>query len=318
VPEVVSWAKLFLGNADCRLARLRYTLFGVGDRKMEILARLIIVAFCLSSTALFAQGNKTSKEVLTEARRLYYSLSSQGVSGFHCDATLNWNVFAKRWLEARNSEIEHRWGVLVPPYPTEGLLGPPFQVSVNKDADVSVYPNPDWRAPSEMDSAIVSMLLNTGVDSIVGEFVDDWRVLTGGLIPEDDFLYRWQERHGLYRWSLKGNLGSLKSEFAVTMDKTYVIQELRVFQPISYVQEPQFIKTDNGLLLLNGYHKVVRPRHNVIEETVQITYQDVEGLQLPSTVKEMVKQKGMADTPVEINFSHCKLVKESSSSTTKP
>jgi len=257
---------------------------------------------CLAASA-GAQADK--KEVLRRAHDSYYSLMSRGLVDFHCDMTPNWEALLAEQRKQVSEEVdpEKRKEAserLDRAIATLKRIG--FSVSVGTTGSAKVTHT--TVAPENGEVAKGLDQIYTGMEQMTTGFFDTWApFMISTPFPEVDSEYVLADQGD--HWNLSYKEG-LTTDVATTMSKDLVIRELKVNTPqFSSSMRPHFTRGPQGLLLA-GYEADYRGRSpgDTTELRVGITYQDVNGFQLPQKLNVSGSQGGAA-FQVEVAFSGC-------------
>jgi hypothetical protein len=207
-----------------------------------------------------------NKDTLDAARAAYYSLRREGLTGFTCLVTPNWDLMlAARWRTdpAAAAKAYKTFSSL-----TFGVEVAPGQHPKVLHADV---PGSD----SESDS--LKRLIG-GMEQTVSGFFQTWApfVLTTPIPGASADVTR---AHGV--WIVDHKEGATR--IGLVMGDDYTIESMRILtDTFASVIQPQFIKSPKGLLLTavqGGFRKL--PDGTPLSLQLRIEYQDVSGFMLP-------------------------------------
>ncbi|HXA83947.1 MAG TPA: hypothetical protein VNZ47_02655 [Candidatus Dormibacteraeota bacterium] len=249
---------------------------------------IVLLVFSLLHFQAFAVD---LKQVISNARGSYYSLQTQGLKTFQCDAEPNWQKF----LEVVNQK----------PVPANDpklkqLKDLRFSVAINERGESTI--TPFMANGGKIDPTLNEMV--DGFKQMLSGFYQTWTalVLTNPFPEAYAGLTLKQEGDNV---RLLGKDGG--SDVEILLSKNYAITEMRVASPGSkIIMFPKFAKTEKGLLLTDVDSDI-----NDGQQKVQlgITYQNVEGLKLPdhASLKVTLPEQVVA---VDISFSKYQVTKQ--------
>jgi hypothetical protein len=231
------------------------------------LAALLLALLPLAAGEAQADG----KETLEAARAAYYSLGREGLAGFTCLVTPNWDGILASQRHANPAAAEKAYKVL------SGLTFG-IEVAPGQHAKVMHAGAPTSAGEKEAESLKIAA---AGIERSLAGFFDTWApfVMTSTIPPASADVV---EAHGT--WNVDYREGPVQID--IVMRKDYVIDVMHVVTAkVDSVLQPQFVRTAKGLLL-TAVQGEYRPTAGGNTSTLQvrIEYQVVDGFQLPRRV----------------------------------
>ena len=228
----------------------------------------VLVVFAFGATSASSQAKA---ELIQKAQSAYYNIPKRGVAEFQCSITPDWTTMLAEQLK---TEVK-------PDNPGLTLLrGVHFWVSVSGTGKTKLSHEADVSPMSKSDLDNFQKAIG-GVEETVDGFWKSASIfLLTSAFPRPETAYGLTEKDGSYVISYAEG----KYDVVTTLAKNdYAIAEIKVTSSaLSSSLKPKFTKAD-GALLLVGYDSEYRlgseGRSHI---SVQIKYQDVEGLHLPS------------------------------------
>lgn len=231
------------------------------------------------------------KTVLEKALHTYYDLETQGLKSFQCTVLPDWKKFMDAAAQKPATGEDPRLALLLPVQ---------YSVAVDNQGDPKITPIlttggvPDPSVQGVIDGAQRTLL----------GFFQSWNsmVFTSLFSPPEEDGYTLLEQPDGYK--LTEISGELNIEILLTKD--FVFTTMKSTAPgVVILVKPQFTKTDKGLLMTSMDDDINNGSQKV---NVQIQYQAVEGLQLPSKVSYVATFSGQT-IPLEFSFTKYELTK---------
>jgi len=264
-------------------------------RKLWVWCAICCIAVLGFSRASGADlANK--KEIITQARQAYYNLRNEGLDGFTCSITPNWNALLEDVRKTDPAGADRAVTTLSRLH---------FTVTLGKDGKVQITHNDLPGETKEMMDALQQIY--GGMEQMTSGFFDTWSLfMLNPPFPAVDSEYQLEALGPQYRLSYKDGEASV----VTTMSRDFALDDLHVTTAVFDSSiHPQFIKTSKGLLF-TGY--VADYQSNKPGEAthlkVQIGYQDVSGLQLLRTL-DLSGTYGGSPFSVGLTFSGCQATK---------
>jgi hypothetical protein len=246
--------------------------------------------FVLSALPVQGADKTDKKEVIRQARAAYYSLRERGLTEFQAGIKPNWEVVLKEQM--RSDPAGAQAGLKL-------LNSLHFVMSLDSAGKVKVNHSADAPPPNERVASGFNQIYS-GMDQAVSGFFDSWSpfMLTSPL-PEVESEYQLEDQGGEYRISYKDG----PAEVVTLMNKDFTITVIKVTSPeFLSTFRPVFTRTQKGFIL-SGYSADYQPTSGkgVVALTVQVEYQEVNGLQLPRKLSLDSKYDGNP-TQMELIF----------------
>jgi hypothetical protein len=250
-----------------------------------------IVAVILALLPLAAgEARADGKETLEAARAAYYSLRREGLTGFTCLATPNWDgvLAARRRTDPAAAEKTYKV-----------LSALTFGVDVAPGRRAKVM---HANVPSGTDKENEALkLVTSGVEEALTGFFDTWApfVLTSPIPPNTAEVSEAREL-----WSVDYREGATSVGLAMRKDYTIDASHIVTAQFDSLIQ-PQFTRLAKGLLLtaVQGQYRQL-PSGAQVSLQMRIEYQEVSGFQLPRRLHVMTYD-GRAVALMDLAFGTC-------------
>jgi hypothetical protein len=231
---------------------------------------VLVGAHALTVPFACGAGQPDKRQVVTSARRAYYSLRGHGVSEFQSNVQPNWRVVLKDQLASNPDGAAAALNV---------LNGIHFTVSVSPTGKVTV----NHRADVPLSDAKMREGFNQifdGMQQALSGFFDSWSpfMLTSPF-PDPEGDYQLEEVGNQYRLRYKdGN-----ADILTAMSKDLVISEIAVASPaFKSTIRPRFANSVQGLVLI-GYDASYEGTSDGVSVQLKavIENQEASGLQLP-------------------------------------
>jgi hypothetical protein len=262
--------------------------------------QVFFVACCLcviTFSSAHAVDVPNKKEIVTKARQSYYNLHDLGLAGFRCDVDPNWDLAI---ADLKKKDPQRAASAL------KDLSMLQIAMSLDAQNNVTVTKNelpgtdPQWADARKQTYDGISQMI-TGFYQTTSEFI------LGNPFPEVNAEYQLEDDAGQYRLAYKDSGVS----GVIYMDKDLMMSKLEI-NSAEFTSNitPRFTRNSKGFLLQGyggTYKGVMSP--NEMKLNVQITYQDVSGLQLPQklNVSEVI---GGASIVQELGFSGCQVTRK--------
>jgi hypothetical protein len=230
------------------------------------------------------------KTVLEKALRSYYILENQGLKSFQCTVQPDWKKFIAAMQKPGAGE-DPRLALLLPVQ---------YSVAVDDQGDPKI--TPILTTGGTLDASVEGVV--AGAQRTILGFFESWdsMVLSSLFSPSEEDGYTLVEQPDGYK--LTEVSGELNIEILLT--KEFLFTTMKSTAPgVVILVKPQFTKTDKGLLMTSMDDDINNGSQKV---TVQIQYQEVEGLQLPSKVSYIATFSGQT-VPLELAFTKYQLAK---------
>lgn len=226
---------------------------------------------------------------MEDARTDYYNLPEQGLKEFRCDVRVDWGAA----LDSTKTDGAGREEIL------EVLRQTHFEAAVGTRGAPRVSLRFEGAAPSD-DLAARVQAATAGVQRSLKGALDEFSSLLFGSPLPPDRDYRVEEQGD----RVKVTFGSDEVRIVETMDKDHAIEEMIVAtQHATVTVRPEFKRSEKGFLPAVIDSSVEAAGADKMELHVEIAYQNVEGFDLPLTVR--VRDRQLAGgTPLEFSFSN--------------
>jgi hypothetical protein len=236
------------------------------------LSLAILLCAMLPTLAPSSLHAADSKEILRQARAMYYNVKDAGMAGFHCQVNPDWSFLEKIVNEDQGPEK------ILPV-----LRQVHFKVDVGADGDATVAPLEDVVTTASDDVKDRVKRTTDGFEQIISGFFQTWQgFLVNSPFPDATDTYQLTEVGDHYQLTYRQD----STDIQIVMDHRFVIQEVDIKMPqVNVTLRPQF--TPEGTqLVLSGYEFVnLLPSGEKQEGSIAIRNQTVEGLVLPVRVE---------------------------------
>lgn len=235
------------------------------------------------------------KEILKQARQSYYSLKSEGMTGFQCDMTPNWASLLEDQRKANPAAIDTAIARLRELH---------FAVAVDAEGSAKVTHNQIAADNQKMAEGLSQVY--SGMEQMTTGFFQTWSIfVVTPPLPQltTEFNLESGAQYGL---SYKDGA----TDVVTVMDKDLVVRSVKVTaKEFVSILNPRFGKTPKGFLM-NGYDADYQGAggNDKTELHVAIEYQTVEGLQVPQKLGLKGSYNG-SPFQVEVAFSGCTATK---------
>jgi len=249
-----------------------------------------LICCLLVVPSLSAQTAAAKKETVRQARQAYYSLRNEGLIEFQCSLSPNWDALIADQRKKDPSAADAGLKTLNQIH---------FSMSLGPDGAVEVTHN---NVPAQNDEAAKGFdQIYVGMEQMVkGFFQTASPFILSPPFPEVDSEYQLEEQGTQYRLSYKEGT----ADVVTTMSKDFAVTALKVSTAeFDSSIQPRFIKTARGFLLA-GYVADYQSKSptEATHLNVQMAYQEISGLQLPSNLN-LSGTYGGSPFAVEVTFS---------------
>lgn len=268
---------------------------------------LFLSCCCAFSTLSSAQTVANRQAVMSQARRAYYNLRSEGLSGFECSISPNWEALLKGQVNDDDQSpeaVEERQKNIQSTVETLSQIH--FDVAVTSDGSVNLTHN-DLSDQSEQMMAALKQIYG-GMEQMTSGFFDTWKqFMLSAPFPEVSSDYQIQARGQQYLLIYRDGT----SDVATTMGRDFAISNLKITAAeFDSSIQPSFTRTPKGYLL-SGYtasYQSQKPEGST-ELKARINYQTVDGFQMLRTLN-LTGTYGGSPFAVELTFSGCQVTRK--------
>jgi len=226
-------------------------------------------------------------EIISRAAQAYYSLKSDGLTEFHCQAEPDWDSMLK---------------TMKPPPTDPDQLTPllkqlRFEVAVGPDGGAIVSHHSDAAPPSQQMAERLRRVTG-GVDQVLTGFFQVWAPFPfGTFFPASGQPTQIEEAGEQYRLTQKQG----DADSAVVLTRDFEVTEISVITPkLAATLHPHFTRSEKGYLL-NAVYATYKVEANQSNLTMKVEYQNVEGFTLPETLSASVVAQGL-EVPIIVKF----------------
>jgi hypothetical protein len=255
----------------------------------RLVMSLLIFSLAMPSLVT-AQTGPDNRAIVAKATAKYYSLRVQGLSGFECKMTPDWDKFAAENIKPADPMMDVLAKKIKPVAMkvSMSMAGAPAASAFMTDG-------------TEIDEGLTEF--TTGLEHVTTDFIEQWWTMVSDTpfsAYDSDSVVK-QEGAG-YRFSQKQGA----SDSSILMDKDLVILEMdTLLQANQIIMRPKFIADPKGLLLTNLDSDIKSTDQHV---SIAIEYQDVQGFKLPSKMHYKLTGPNI-DVSMYATFSNYKLTK---------
>jgi hypothetical protein len=250
----------------------------------------------LFTASLLAQPVANPKQVITKARASYYSLADQGMAGFQCAVTPDW----EKLLEGQRKQNPAAADEAI-----KTLNRLHFVFNVDK-GQVKITHNEVSGVSKEMSDALAQVY--GGMEQMAMGFFDTWKLfMINGPLPAADSKYQLQSGGQVYLL----NYVDGTADVATTMRRDFAISNLQVTtKEYDSAIQPSFTASPKGFVL-NSYtasYKSQDPKETT-QLVIFIDYQEVDRLQI---LKKLTLTGTYGGVPfaVDLAFSGCSVTRK--------
>ena len=256
---------------------------------MKRLPALVLALLPLAAGEALADN----KETLDAARAAYYSLRREGLTGFTCLVTPNWDLLlAARWRGDPAGAAKA--------YKTLSSLTFGVEVAPGQHPKVLHAEVPTGEPESEALKRLVG-----GMEQTVSGFFETWTpfVLTTPIPGAEAEM---TQTHNLWIVDYKETGGA---QIGMVMRQDYTIETTRILTTtFASVIQPQFVKSPKGLLLtaIQGSYRKLSEGATPVSLQWRVEYQGVSGFLLPKRLHVM-SYDGRAVGVMDLGFGTCQV-----------
>lgn len=211
----------------------------------------------------------TDKETLTAARLAYYSLDREGLATFRCRLVPDWEFLLADLL--KNDPAAARRSLA-------GVSGLRFTVDYRVGVGVTIAYDTSAAASEQQEKVYGD--IHSSMNMMMTGFFETWSAyVVASPLPDPSLAVKLVERKG--QWDL--SFSAHNNEIAAIMDKDFVLLSMTATTPaITGVIKPKFTRLPRGYIL-TAFQAETRGRapDDTTSAQASISYQDVEGFQLP-------------------------------------
>jgi len=254
------------------------------QRRLLLAALLSVFAWpvapaCAQTTA--------DDQLVAKMRDAYYDLHKEGLSGFRCQARVDWDA-ALRSMKIDDAAREQ----LLPT-----LKEMHFEVTVKAGGPPEVSRQFDGAPPDEETARRIGAAAGR-VEQMLGEFLQEWSMFAfGPPLPSTKQDYRLEPIDGGYHITVRSDPVVFE-----TLNKDYALEEVAFAeQHTTATMRPQFQRGEKGYFPAVLDSKIDSARADTIETHIEVSYGNVEGFSLPQAA--LVESKLPGDVRVEFRFS---------------
>lgn len=262
-----------------------------------------LLAMCLAIPVLsLAQTVANKQSVINQARQSYYNVRGEGLLGFECSLTPNWELLLQQQSQQNPEAADAA---------LKALSNLHFMASLASGNTVKLTHNDLAGQSEKMRNALKDVY--GSMEQLTSGFFDVWNMFTlDAPFPEANSDYRLEAAGTQYRLSYREGL----TDVATTMGRDFAISSRKVTTPESDSSiQPTFTRTPEGFLL-TAYEENYRSQKpdKTIQLKVALDYQQIEGIQMLQKLRLAGAYDG-APFAVELTFSDCKVTKRSPTGT---
>jgi hypothetical protein len=257
---------------------------------------LTLVCCALLTASLSAQPVPNPKQVITKARASYYSLADQGMAGFQCSATPDWEKMLQDQRKQDSAAADSAM---------KTLSQIRFVIKVD-NGKLKLTHNDIPGQSKQMNDALAQIY--SGMDQMTSGFFDTWSLfMLSAPLPEVDSKYQLQSGGQVYLLNYLDG----KAEVATIMGRDFAISELKVTtNEYDSAIHPAFNATPKGFVFSSytASYKSKDPKE-ATQLVVFIDYQEIDRLQI---LKKLALTGSYGGVPfaVDIAFSDCTVTRK--------
>jgi hypothetical protein len=255
------------------------------------LARKAVTALLLCACLSVAAFAADVSQVIKNARDSYYTLKSQGLKTFKCDAQPDWQKILEKIDMHPVSATDPR---------LKKLAGLHYAVAVDEQGQATVTPYMVNGGP--IDPSMDQMV--SGMQQMLSGFYQTWTamVITNPFPETYDGLKLRQEGDN-FRVLVNDPTGT-----EILLDKNYTVTEMKMkLNDSTVLMFPKFDKTAKGFLLTSIDSDINNGQQKV---TLTIQYQEMQGLQMPNLVQYKVTLPNDRIITADVAFSKYQITKQ--------
>lgn len=258
----------------------------------------LIFVVGLLSTLSPAQAVANKQAVLSQARRAYYNLRTEGLASFQCSVTPNWEMLLQKEREQNPAGVDQAIKTLNQ-----------LQFTLNLAADSSVKLTHNELEGQSADMVKALSQIYGGMEQMASGFFDTWKMfMLSPPFPEVDSQYDLVATGSQYRLSYKEDAST---DVVTTMSRDFAINNMKVTTAeFDSAIRPTFSNSPKGLLLsaYEADYQSQKPEE-ATHLKVHIDYNLVDGMQMPQKLN-LSGTYGATPFAVELGFSDCKVTKK--------
>ena len=234
-----------------------------------------------------AQTN-ADDQLIAKMRETYYDLHKEGLSGFRCQARVDWDATLR---SMKMSDAER--GQVLP-----ALKQAYFEIAVKAGGAPEVSLRFEGTPPDDQTAQRLRPAAGR-VEQMLGEFLQEWSMFAfGPPLPSTKQDYRLEPIDGGYHITVRSDPVVFE-----TLNKDYALEEVAFAeQHTTATMRPQFKRGEKGYFPTVLDSKIDSARADTIETHIEIAYQSTDGFSLPQTASVQSKQSS-GDVQVQFNFS---------------
>lgn len=236
--------------------------------------------------AAFAQTN-ADDQLIAKMRSAYYDLHKEGLSGFRCQARVDWDA-TLRSMKMSDAERGQALPALKQAY---------FEIAVKAGGAPEVSLRFEGTPPD--DQTVQHLRDSTGrVEQMLGEFLQEWSMFAfGPPLPSTKQDYRLEPIDTGYHITVRSDPVVFE-----TLDKDYLIEEVAfAAQHTTATLRPTFQRGEQGLFPSVLDSKIDSARADTVETHIEIAYTYAGGFLLPQ--RALVESKLPAEAQADFRFS---------------
>ena len=231
-------------------------------------------------------------KLMQQARQSYYILHAHGFQEFHCQVLLDWDTMYSN-IDVDTVGREQLLPMLKK-MQIQIAVGPTGAVNVSHESDV---------APLSDDVAARMRQSTGGIEQLLTGFFQTWsQFAIDTMFPDVGSDYQMEAIGDRYRVTQKDSSGEvvLEMNHDLVMDRMHVATS-----KVNGNVDPVFTPGKGGLML-TGYEGNVRSEGGPAQQlTVKVTYQDVDGFQLPHAVTALIARPSGGPINLPLTFATC-------------
>lgn len=236
-----------------------------------------------------------ARHVLLRARQRLYRLWGAGMGELHCQVDPNWDAFYDQMPASAPGRAR-----LLP------LLRPVrLNAVIARDVSVTITHQPAVAASASADIAADMSSAISRFEQAVSGFLAEWTFLSVDTpLPNDQIPYQVEALPAQFRVTYSGSANAVRLEAMLSTE--FAIEQLTSTMPaLTTIIRPSWTSNPSGLLL-SGYEgiAIVHDAPVGLHVLVKIDTQTVDGLELPSMVRQESKSDDSVET-LQFTFTNC-------------
>jgi hypothetical protein len=237
-----------------------------------VLCWAVVCAVACAQTATSVLTATKRQAVLGAATRSYYNLRNQGLVSYQCEVTPDWNLLLQDQRKQNPAGADTAIGILNQLH---------FTINFGADDSVKITHNELTGQNPQMMSALAQVY--GGMEQMTSGFFDTWKLfMVNSPFPAVDSDYQVEDLGQRYRLTYKES----GADVTTSMGHDYQITNLQVTTK-DYDSAIQPTLSNNGSGYILSSYDATYTSQNAAEKTVltvNMEYQQVQGLQLPKTL----------------------------------